>query len=717
MSVLPPDGQPLVSLPTASKNLRVPRIIGGGEMGDRVRGTDWSQTSLGDYDSWPVSLRTSLSMVLNAKGIAALYWGEQQWLLYNDAYGLALGDRHPRAFGQSMPEVLTDIAPVLSPQVAQVLETGEGFAIENLSMIMRRHGRDEETVWTYSFSPVQGEAGGFAGVLLLATEMTQQVLADRQRDRSEIARALAVSQLRDLNAQLEIEVNQRTADRNRLWLLSSDIMLQCTFEGVITAVNPAWTDLLGWHESELLGSSLFELIHPDDLDRTQAGASESSTGHAYPRFDNRYRHRDGSYRWISWATQPDAHHIYAVGRDFTVEHDKAEALATAEEALRQSQKMEAVGQLTGGLAHDFNNLLAGISGSLELMDTRIQQGRFNDVARYLAAAQGASKRAAALTQRLLAFSRRQTLEPKPTDGNRLIHDMKDFIQRSIGPAIDFQIIENSELWSIRVDAPQLENALLNLCLNARDAMPEGGKITIVTANEWLDESLLPSSNTSNRSGEPYIAFRISDTGSGMSPQIIARVFEPFFTTKPIGQGTGLGLSMVYGFVQQSGGQVKIASTVGTGTTISIYLPRYEGEVGHNEATLSAPDQPRSNRGATVLVVDDEPTVRMLVMDVLNDLGFSAFEAGDSLSGLKLLQSDVPIDLLITDVGLPGSMNGRQLADAARQSRAHLPILFITGYAEIAVLRSDQLEPGMAVMTKPFSIDLMKKRIQSLLEKA
>lgn len=715
MSVLPPDSQPLVSL-SLSPPSRAPRMIGGGEMGDRVRETNWSQTPLGDYDSWPVSLRTSLSLVLNAKGIAALYWGEQQWLLYNDAYGLALGDRHPLAFGQPMPEVLTDIAPVLSPQVAQVLETGQGFAIENLSMMMRRHGRDEETVWTYSFSPVQGEDGGFAGVLLLATEMTQRMLADRERDRAEIGRALAVSQLRDLNAQLEDEVNQRTADRNRLWMLSSDVMLQCTFEGIFTAVNPAWTDVLGWQESELLGSSLFELIHPDDMERTRAGASESSTGHAYPRFDNRYRHKDGSYRWISWATQPDTQHIYAVGRDFTVEHDKAEALATAEEALRQSQKMEAVGQLTGGLAHDFNNLLAGISGSLELMDTRIKQGRFNDVARYLAAAQGASKRAAALTHRLLAFSRRQTLEPRPTDGNRLIHGMKDFIQRSIGPSIDLQVIEDSELWPVRVDAPQLENALLNLCLNARDAMPDGGQITITTANEWLDESLSPPRNTAKGPGDPYIVLRISDTGSGMPPQIVARVFEPFFTTKPTGQGTGLGLSMVYGFVHQSGGQVRITSTVGTGTTVSIYLPRYDGEVTHQEVTPSVPEQHVAHRGATVLVVDDEPTVRMLVMDVLDDLGFSAIEAGDSLTGLKLLQSDVPIDLLITDVGLPGGMNGRQLADASRLSRPHLPILFITGYAEISVLRNDQLDPGMSVMTKPFLIDVIKTRIQSMLDK-
>lgn len=716
MSVIPPDGQQLLSLSTAPPNPGIPPIIGGGEMGDRLRGTDWSLTPLGDYGSWPVSLRTSLSLVLNAKGIAALYWGKQQFLLYNDAYGLALGDRHPRAFGQPMPEVLTDLAPVLSPQVAQVLATGEGFAIENLSMIMRRHGRDEETSWTYSFSPVQGEEGGFAGVLLLATEMTQQVLADRGRDRAEIARALAVSQLLALNAQLEDEVNQRTADRNRLWLLSSDMMLQCTFEGVITAVNPAWTQLLDWHESELLGSSLLELIHPEDLERTHAGVRESSSGHAYSRFDNRYRHRDGSYRWISWSTQPDAYHIYAVGRDFTVEYDRMKALAAAEEALRQSLKMEAVGQLTGGLAHDFNNLLAGISGSLELMNIRIQQGRFNEIARYLAAALDASKRAAALTHRLLAFSRRQALEPKPTDGNRLIRGMTDFIQRSIGPAIELQVIEGSQLWPVRVDAPQLENALLNICLNARDAMPDGGKITVAIANEWLDESLLPSGNASKEAGEPYIVLRVSDTGPGMSPQIVARVFEPFFTTKPIGQGTGLGLSMVYGFVQQSGGQVRIESKIGAGTTIGIYLPRYDGEEVHTDTTVSASNQPASARGATVLVVDDEPTVRMLIMDVVDDLGLSAIEAGDSFSGLRLLQSDVPIDLLITDVGLPGGMNGRQLADAARQFRAKLPVLFVTGYAETSALRKDGLESGMTVMTKPFSIDLIKTHIQSLLDK-
>jgi len=803
----------------------VPPMNDGGKLGQRVRDTDWSKTPLGDFSTWPQSLRSSLSLVLNSKGIAALYWGPEQWLLYNDAYSEALGDRHPWAFGRPMAEALSDIAPVLGPQVAAVLSTGRGFAIENLSMTMHRHGRAQETIWTYSFSPIQGESSGFAGVLLLATEMTQQVQAERHaadaRQRQQklldnmpgflgmlsgpnhvceyvnesfaalagqreligrtlteafpelagsrfhqaldevLATGIAFSEnamlfrfsgdaadrffnvhcepvkhedgridgifvggyevteqqrdalsLQKLNVDLERQVAERIQDRDALWKLSSDVMLRCTFQGVITAANPAWTGLLGWRQEELIGAKIFDFIHPDDIAHTLNGAKESSNGVGYERFDNRYRHRDGSYRWISWSTRPYDDLINAVGRDITREKEQAAVLDATQVALRQSQKMEAVGQLTGGLAHDFNNLLAGISGALQLMQIRMQQGRFDDFERYIATAQGASKRAAALTHRLLAFSRQQTLEPKPTNVNRLITGMHELIQRTVGPATPVEMVGSSDAWTALVDPSQLENSLLNLCINARDAMPDGGRITVETANKWIDE------RTARQQDMPegqYLSLCVSDTGVGMSPDVIARAFEPFFTTKPIGQGTGLGLSMIYGFAHQSGGQVRIYSEVGQGTTVCLYLPRHYGDDIEIPDEAPAVSLKPTKQTATVLIVDDEPTVRMLIIEILEDLGLAWIEAADSATGLKILQSDARIDLLVSDVGLPGGMNGRQMADSGRADRRNLPVLFITGYAENAVLNHGHLAPGMAVMTKPFSIDSMAERIRAMVE--
>ncbi|WP_054990606.1 PAS domain-containing protein [Pseudomonas coronafaciens] len=386
-------------------------------------------------------------------------------------------------------------------------------------------------------------------------------------------------------------------------------------------------------------------------------------------------------------------------------------LMQAEEKLRQSQKMEAVGQLTGGLAHDFNNLLAGISGALELMSTRIEQGRWSDVDKYIVTAQGAAKRAAALTHRLLAFSRRQTLDPQPTDVNRLMKGMTDLIQRTVGPSILVETIGTPGLWPTLVDASQLENALLNLCINARDAMPDGGHITIDASNRWVEDG---ATQVHDLPEGQYLSLCVTDTGTGMTPEVMAKAFDPFFTTKPIGQGTGLGLSMIYGFANQSGGQVRIQSEVGKGTSIFIYLPRYDGAAVRDESDAHIPPVEFTQSGETILIVDDEPTVRMLLTDSLGDLGYTLIEAADSLAGLKLLRSDVHIDLLITDVGLPGGMNGRQMADAGREVRPQLKTLFITGYAENAAIGDEQLGPGMRVLTKPFAIDALTSRVQELM---
>ncbi|MES2529918.1 MAG: ATP-binding protein [Pseudomonadota bacterium] len=395
-----------------------------------------------------------------------------------------------------------------------------------------------------------------------------------------------------------------------------------------------------------------------------------------------------------------------------LEQLKAEAREreSVQEALRQSQKMEAVGQLTGGLAHDFNNLLASISGSFELMQRRLSQGRVSDFERYISVGQGAAKRAAALTHRMLAFSRRQTLEPKPTDVNRLVGGMEELIRRTIGPENELEFVGAVGLWTTQVDPHQLENALLNLCINARDAMPSGGRLTIETANKWMDER---AGRERDLPPGQYVSLCVTDTGTGMTPEVIQRVFEPFFTTKPIGMGTGLGLSMVYGFARQSGGQVRVYSEVGMGTTMCVYLPRHH--MAPEDFELPVPvEPPRRSAAGTVLVVDDEPSVRALVVEVLGDLGFQTLEAGDGAGGLAVLQSTVTIDLLITDVGLPGGMNGRQLADGGRASRPGLKVLFITGYAENAVLGNGHLEPGMQVLTKPFTLDALALRVQDLI---
>ena len=522
-------------------------------------------------------------------------------------------------------------------------------------------------------------------------------------------------ELQVLNATLEQQVSDRTAERDRLWTLSEDMLARANYDGMMSAVSPAWTRVLGWSEAELLSRPYATFMHPEDAEATMAALVRMRETAQPIRYENRIATRDGIWKAIEWTVAPEANspNFIAVGRDVTATKAHEAELASAQEALRQSQKMEAVGQLTGGLAHDFNNLLTGISGSLDLLQKRVAQGRLNDLDRYLIAAQGASKRAAALTHRLLAFSRRQTLDPKPTDVHKLVLGMTDLIRRTVGPEITVETVDMVGLWPALVDPPQLENALLNLCINARDAMPDGGRITIETANRWMDDR---AAREREVAPGQYLSLCVSDTGTGMPPDVVARAFDPFFTTKPLGQGTGLGLSMIYGFARQSGGQVRIYSEVGQGTMVCVYLPRHYGEGSDAMTEADRSDgAPRAVEGETVLVVDDEPTVRMLVTDVLGDLGYGALEAEDGPSGLKILQTGARIDLLVTDVGLPGGMNGRQVADAARVLRPGLKVLFITGYAENAVVGNGHLEPGMAVLTKPFAMDDLATKIRSLIE--
>jgi PAS domain S-box-containing protein len=506
-------------------------------------------------------------------------------------------------------------------------------------------------------------------------------------------------------------MRSQSIDRGRLWEVSSDLLGILNADGYFEVTNPAWELALGWTSETILNTSIFDLIHPEDVGETRVSLQEAAGTKSVLHFENRYRRSDGEYRLLSWAAVPEAGKFYCSGRDITQERNVQTELSGTLDELRQSQKMEAVGQLTGGIAHDFNNLLMAISGSLELMSNRLMQGRYKETERYIVTAQTATKRAAALTNRLLAFARRQALEPKPTNINRLVADMGELIRRTVGPSINVEIMGAADLWTSEVDPNQLENALLNLCINARDAMPEGGSLMIETDNHWLDER---AARERDVPAGQYVTLSVTDTGVGMTPAVIARAFDPFFTTKPLGAGTGLGLSMTYGFARQSGGQVRIYSEVGRGATVCLYLPRHIGAAETIVVPPDLSDMAHATRGETVLVIDDEPLVRMLVTDVLRELGYAAIEAADGSAGLKILRSAARIDLLITDIGLPGGMDGGQVAEEARKLRPAVKVLFITGFAEKAVLSHGHIEAGMSVLTKPFAMEALASRVKGLL---
>ena len=920
-------------------------------MAGRIAAHDWS-ASLGPIADWPGSLKTAVGLLVHSPVPIVLLWGEPGYMIYNDAYSVFAGGRHPRLLGSKVREGWPEVA-AFNDNVMKVGMAGGVLSYKDQELTLHRSGRPEPVWMNLDYSPVFDESGRPGGVIAIVVETTERVLAERRQadakarqqrqfeqapgfiiamggpehvvefvndthrrvfgsaewlgktirdafpsiegqgffealdkvyatgrsehfDSAEVryrrapggpeetrylsfiyapvtdetgavtgvfcdgfdvteayltqeALRRSEARLRELNLDLERKVVERTQARGRTWQVSPDLMGALNAEGYFETSNPAWMSILGWSEEEVAAQSIFELLHPDDLERTRAGFALTQVGQPAIRFPNRYRCKDGSYRWISWVGVPEDGLVYCTGRDITeekaaeaerdqlwtlsedmlaradyaggmsavnpawtkvlgwTEHelltnpyadiinpedvgqtvaalqamgetglptrfenriltsdgvwkpigwtvspepdgtnfiavgrdlsdDKAREreLLEAQEALRQAQKMEAVGQLTGGIAHDFNNLLAGISGSLELLEMRIGQGRLAGLERYINAGQGAARRAAALTQRLLAFSRRQTLDPRPTDLNRLIGGMEDLIRRTVGPTVEVEVVGAGGLWPTRVDASQLENSLLNLCINGRDAMaPQGGRLTIETANKWLDER---AARERELPPGQYVSLCVTDTGTGMTPDVMARAFDPFFTTKPLGEGTGLGLSMIYGFVRQSGGQVRIYSELGKGTTMCLYLPRHSGPAAEAEAEDEAPAGADPGEGETVLIIDDEPTVRMCITEVLEEGGYHVIEAGDGPSGLRILQSDARIDLLITDVGLPGGLNGRQIADAARYSRPGLKVLFITGYAENAAVGNGLLDAGMEVITKPFVMSAVAARVRDMIDR-
>lgn len=685
---------------------RYPRFpAGDSEAGRVLAGIDWSTTTLGPMEQWPAALKIHLNLILNSPESMYLLWGDDLLFFHNDAYAPILGPRLDKAMGARVEELWSDVWSQVQPFAENALR-GIPYECEDLPLTMARYGEIEHTWWSFTFSPMIDENNQVVGLFCVTNETTCRVLDQRALKASEQRRL-------DLIADLERQVIERTHERGLTWQVSPDLLSVMTSDGRFETTNPAWRSTLGWTDDELRGFTFTDLIHPDDSARSQAALDALSSNDPVLNLETRCRHKEGSYRWLSWVAVPESGKLYCSARDITTEKQQAQALRTAEEALRQSQKMDAVGQLTGGLAHDFNNLLMGVSGNLELLKNRVAKGRIDGLERYINAALEGSRRAAALTHRLLAFSRRQTLDPKLTDVDQLVDGMAELIRRTVGPSIAMDVIATRGLWATLVDPHQLENALLNLCLNARDAMPDGGQLLIETSNRNLDA-------TEARALElpvgRYVALCVSDNGSGMSDDVLKRAFDPFFTTKPIGMGTGLGLSMIYGFARQSGGGVHIYSTPGRGTRVCIYVPACNASPVVTCEPLDQQALPDHRAGGeTVLVVDDEPAVRALVVEVLTDQGYRVLDADSGAVALDVLRSRQTIDLLVSDVGLPGGMNGRQLADAARSLRPGLKVLFVTGYAENAALGNGQLEPGMHVLTKPFSIPTLSERVKGLLE--
>jgi PAS domain S-box-containing protein len=534
-----------------------------------------------------------------------------------------------------------------------------------------------------------------------------------ERARLNIERRRAELDLRRSAASLEHQVDDRTRERDLLWDTSVDLLVHGDFKGTIFRRSPSWSRTLGHDPAFLEATPYLDLVHPDDVEGVIANMRVLRREGRATRRSTRLRHADGSWRTIDWSLSPspEGDGFNAVGRDVTAGLEAEASRHLLEEQLRQSQKMEAVGQLTGGLAHDFNNLLAGIMGALELMQRRIALGQLTaeSQGRYIATARGAATRAASLTHRLLAFSRRQPLDPRPIDVDARIADMRELVQRTVGPTIEVATPPAPDLWTALLDGHQLENAILNLCINSRDAMPGGGRITITAANQRLDERTARERDLP--AGE-YVSVGVADTGAGMSDDTRTRAFEPFFTTKPMGQGTGLGLSMVYGFARQSGGQARIESRPGGGTTVSLYFPRHAGPG-------EAPDAPADSsyganeRAGTALLVEDEPSMRLLMAEVLREQGLEVREADHGAAGLHILQSELVIDLVVTDIGLPGGMNGRQMIEAARPLRPHLKVLYVTGYAESAVVGEGLLTSHDQLLTKPFALDAFAARVGAM----
>ncbi len=944
----------------------LPFLTGGGDMAARIRAHDWTSHPFGTPDRWPQPLQTAIGICLHSSFPTAIYWGPELRLLYNDAWAPIPAERHPWALGRPAREVWSDIWPVIEPQFAGVIETGNGFSTFDQMLPMQRRGRVEETYWNYSFTPIRDENGRVVGVFNQGHETTERIRVERALRESEERLSLALAagdsvgtwdwdiagdrvtaderfarlygvdpeharqgaplseffqrihpddvvrirtaveaaidngqpfseeyrlvapdgSIRWLAAQgrcihsengkplrfpgVSFDITRRkeaeerlreSEERFRLVAESAPVMLwmgdgkgHCVYlnraqrefwsvapeavaafdwnttlhpddreklfgpfakamathtpftvearmrraDGVYRFINTQaqprfgpsgdflgmigvnvdvtetrqieaalreseqrfraitnsidqmiwsarpdgfhdyynerWYEYTGVPASSTDGDAWNDMFHRDDRERAWARWRHClATGEPY-HIEYRLRHRSGQYRWVLGRAQPvrdaegaivrwfgtctdiqeivEAREVLARSREDLERaiEERTRKLMDAEAQLRQAQKMEAVGQLTGGIAHDFNNMLAVVIGGLNLLQRRMERGDTN-IGKYVEAAMDGATRAAALTQRLLAFSRQQPLAPEPLDANRMVSNMSELLGRTLGEQIRIETVLAAGLWRTFADPLQLENTILNLAVNARDAMPEGGRLTIETGNAHVDEHYARDYRIPP--GQ-YVLLAVSDTGTGMAPEVMAQAFDPFFTTKGVGRGTGLGLSQVFGYVRQSGGHVKLYSEPGVGTTVKVYLPRFYGEAEPASVRAATTAAQGGHPDEIVMVVEDEDRVRAYSVEALRDLGYTVVAATGGPEALRMIDAGQKVTLLFTDVVMP-EMTGRQLADLAIAKIPDLKVLFTTGYTRNAVVHNGVLDAGTYFLAKPFGIDQLAAKVRSVLD--
>ena len=660
-------------------------------MSERIAQFDWGRTSLGPLPRWPASLRIAVDMMQLSPFPCAVVWGTDLCVVHNDGYR-ALRAARPDALGNAFDSLWSDLWQAMGPWVFKALEGRSNF-VEDPPLLV--YGEAGEPMWcAFGYAPLRDELGNVAGFLHKVIETTASVEA--------------YSHWREQAQGLERRIERHVAEREQIWQMSRDAMMTVTPGLKIYAANPAWYRILGWAEDQVRDLPILELVHPADRAQVQVAVSGFLQYSNTEQLETRLRHCDGHYRWFRWSARFDGSLLTAVGRDIT--GDREEAVRQSEALMRNSERMEVVGQLAGGMGHEMNNLLSGIGGSLELLQRRIQDGRLERIDAYLEVARDSVMRAMELTHRLLAFSRHQPLAPKPLDLNRQLRSSEPLLLQALGAEMRLHWQLDVAPWAVCLDVTQLENALVNLCANAREACLERGNVTVRSVNERLtasfpDENGLPPGD--------YVALHVEDDGHGISAQDIAKAFEPFFTTKPIGRGSGLGLSMVYGFVGQSGGYVWIESNPNQGTRVSMLFPR---------CLDPAPEEPkpaqRSQRmaqGERLLLIDDELNLRAVMGEYLTERGFVVTDAGDANTALERFRLDDPFDLVITDIGLPGGFSGRQVAKAIRMQVPAQKILFITGYAEHSVEAQLLDQPGTALMNKPFLLADLADQALNMLE--
>ena len=575
--------------------------------------------------------------------------------------------------------------------------------IEMREALATGHGKDErwhqrksgERFWASGeLTVLRDDADRAIGYLKVLRDRTEQRLADEDRSRLE-------HQLHRLNEQLASDVSRRTAERDQLWDASPDLLVMVDFEGVFREVNPAWNVVLGYMPEELVGRQVDGMIHTDDVLLTEQALRNAANG-PLPVVENRFRHKDGSYRQISWVSAPDHEHgmIYAIGRDITVAKEAELALRRTEDQLRQSQKVEAVGQLTGGVAHDFNNLLTVIRGSVDLL-------RRSDLTeerrtRYIDAISDTADRASKLTSQLLAFARRQTLKPTVFDVRSNLSNLKDMLATLTGSRIEIALHTPVDPCLVNADPGQFDTAIINMAINARDAMNGDGRLIITTSCVMA----IPAVRAHGAVSGDYVAVTITDTGQGVSSEQIDHIFEPFFTTKEVGQGTGLGLSQVFGFAKQSGGEIAVASPEGEGATFTLYLPRAANVLIDHDHADELEMAPRHD--AYILIVEDNHDVGRFATEALRELGYSTHLATDGqLAIAALAEADGAYDAVFSDVVMPG-MSGIELGQELRRLYPDLPIVLTSGYSSVLAATGTH---GFELLQKPYSIDELSRALR------